>query len=82
MRRGADSVSSAVKGCGSGNTGTIIVEFTVSGTSGAVTSTRVTGDFAGTAVGSCAENAARNASFARFRRSSFTFTFPFMLPTQ
>jgi hypothetical protein len=82
IRRGTESVKSSVLGCGSGNIGTITVEFTVSGTNGGVTTARVTGEFAGTAIGACAESAARKATFARFRRSTFTFTFPFVLPIQ
>ncbi len=80
IRRGTDLVKSSVLRCGQGQTGTITVEFTVAGTDGSVNGTRVTGEFAGTAVGACAESAARSASFARFRRSTFTFTFPFVLP--
>jgi hypothetical protein len=82
IRRGTESVKSQVLGCGAGQTGTITVEFTVSGENGGVTNARVTGPFAGSAVGACAESAARNATFARFRRSTFTFTFPFVLPIQ
>lgn len=80
IRRGTNLVKSSVLRCGEGQTGTITVEFTVAGTDGSVNDTRVTGEFAGTAVGACAESAARSASFARFRRSTFTFTFPFVLP--
>jgi outer membrane biosynthesis protein TonB len=82
IRRGAESVKAAVLGCGQGQTGTVTVEFTVSGETGGVTNARVTGEFAGSAVGACAENAARRAAFARFRRPTFTFTFPFVLPIQ
>ena len=82
IRRGTESVKQQVVGCGTGQAGTITVEFTVSGQNGGVTSARVTGEFAGSAIGACAEAAARSASFARFRRSTFTFTFPFVLPIQ
>ncbi|MBN1770682.1 MAG: hypothetical protein JXB32_05435 [Deltaproteobacteria bacterium] len=82
IRRGTDQVKSSVLRCGEGQTGTITVEFTVNGNDGSVNGTRVTGEFGGTAVGACAESAARSASFARFRRSTFTFTFPFVLPVQ
>ena len=83
IRRGTDQVKSAVLRCGQGQPGgTITVEFTVNGADGSVSGARVTGEFAGTAVGACAESAARGATFSRFRRSTFTFTFPFVLPTQ
>jgi hypothetical protein len=83
IRRGTDLVKSAVLHCGQGQPGgTITVEFTVNGNDGSVSGARVTGEFAGTAVGACAESAARGATFSRFRRSTFTFTFPFVLPTQ
>jgi|GEM_PF-2165640 len=83
IRRGTDLVKSAVLRCGQGQPGgTITVEFTVNGNDGSVNGARVTGEFAGTAVGACAESAARGATFSRFRRSTFTFTFPFVLPTQ
>lgn len=83
MRQGIDSVRDAILRCGASHPGsTIRVEFTVNGSDGSVKSARVTGEFAGTAVGACAEAAAREARFPRFRRPTFTFQFPFMVPVR
>jgi hypothetical protein len=44
-----------------------------------VRSTRATGAFAGTDAGECAARAARRATFARFRRPTMTFAYPYVL---
>jgi hypothetical protein len=80
MRRGVNAVNAEILQCGAGQEGTISVEFTVLGSDGSVRDARVTGQFAGSAVGACAERTAKQATFPRFRRPSFTFTYPFILP--
>lgn len=82
IRQGVDPIKQAIQACGAGQTGTIVIEFTLSGSTGAVSGARATGDFAGTRAGTCAEGVARRAVFEPFRRSTFTFTFPFVLPIQ
>ncbi len=82
IRRATDSVKAAVLNCGAGQTGTITVQFTVSGTDGRVTDARVSGEHADSAVGACAERAARAAVFPRFQRATFTMPFPFVLPAR
>jgi hypothetical protein len=52
---------------------------TVAGSSGRVTNAVVSGQFAGTPVGSCVARAARGARFPRFRNDTFSVSFPFRL---
>jgi hypothetical protein len=51
----------------------------VSGSNGHVSNASVTGQFAGTPVGSCIARAVRGATFPRFANPTFTFSYPFRL---
>jgi hypothetical protein len=79
VARGLRSVQGAVRGCGGGQHGTANTTVTISGSTGRVQSAQVSGQFAGTPVGSCVARAVRGAQFPRFRRSTFTVNFPFSL---
>jgi hypothetical protein len=69
-------LASRVRRCGDGTHGTITINATIAG-SGRVTSSTVTGDYAGTAVGSCAARTVRGAQFPRFRQPSTSVRYPF-----
>lgn len=73
------SVQSNVQSCGQGKTGVAQVSVSVSGSSGRVSSAQVGGAFAGTPAGRCIANAVKGARFPKFKRSSFTFVYPFRL---
>lgn len=77
VARGLRSVQGAVRACGGGQHGTANTTVTISGSTGRVTSAQVSGQFAGTPVGSCVARAVRGAQFPRFRRPTFTVNFPF-----
>jgi hypothetical protein len=72
-------VSGAVSACGNGEHGTATVAITVTGSTGRVTGANVTGQFAGTPVGSCIARAVRGATFPRFTRPTFNVTYPFRI---
>jgi hypothetical protein len=72
-------VSGAVSACGNGEHGTATVAITVSGSTGRVTGANVTGQFAGTPVGSCIARAVRGATFPHFTRPTFNVTYPFRI---
>ncbi|MEM6961884.1 MAG: GYF domain-containing protein, partial [Myxococcota bacterium] len=72
-------VAPQVAACGNGQHGTAFAAVTVSGASGRVTNVQVTGEFAGTAVGSCVARAVRGARFPRFSRSTFSVNFPYRI---
>jgi hypothetical protein len=74
---GLSAVRAAAAVCGAGQHGLAMTAITVSGSSGAVTSAIVSGQFAGTPVGSCVARAARGAHFPRFRSATFSVNFPF-----
>lgn len=74
-----NGVQGAVTACGNGEHGTATVAVTVAGSTGRVTGANVTGQFAGTPVGSCIARAVRGATFPRFTRPTFTFNFPFRI---
>jgi predicted Zn finger-like uncharacterized protein len=73
------SVQGAVSSCGGGQHGVAMVAITVSGSSGRVTNANVSGQFAGTPVGSCVARAVRGAQFPRFRRPTFNVSFPYRI---
>jgi hypothetical protein len=77
--RALRSVAGRVSACGGGARGVATTTLTLDGATGRVTAARVTGPFAGTAVGSCVARAVRGARFPRFRRASFAVTFPYRL---
>ncbi|MCS6797207.1 MAG: zinc-ribbon domain-containing protein [Myxococcota bacterium] len=75
------AIQDQVAACGQGQAqrGTAMTNVTVSGATGRVTGAEVTGQFAGTPVGSCVARAVRGARFPRFRRDTFSFSFPFRI---
>lgn len=73
------AVQTAVGACGAGEHGMATTQITVDGASGRVTNAVVSGQFAGTPVGSCVARAARSARFPRFRNPTFSVSFPFRL---
>jgi hypothetical protein len=77
VQAGMNTVADNVRRCAVSRTGTIMIHAKISGESGRVMSTRVTGDFAGTPEGSCAARAARRARFPRFRQKSLNVQYPF-----
>jgi hypothetical protein len=80
VQSGMRTVAGAVARCGRGETGRVTVDVVITGATGRVTSATVTGQFAGTAVGSCAARAVRGARFPRFRDASLTVRgYPFVL---
>jgi hypothetical protein len=72
VRGGMSSIQGRVRRCGNGTPGTVVVNVVISGSTGRVSSATVTGQFAGTAVGSCVARAVRGARFSRFRESNLT----------
>ena len=79
VQGGMNRVAAAVRRCGAGQSGTVMVNVVISGSTGRVTSANVTGNFAGTPVGSCAARAVRGASFPRFQQSSLSVRYPFQV---
>lgn len=73
------SVQGNVQSCGQGKTGVAQTSVSVSGSTGRVTSAQVGGAFAGTPTGRCIANAVKGARFPKFKRSSFSFVYPFRL---
>jgi hypothetical protein len=76
---GLSAVRTAAAACGVGQHGLAMTAITVAGSSGSVTSAIVSGQFAGTPVGSCVARAARAARFQRFRGATFSVSFPFAI---
>ncbi len=79
VQRALSSVQTAVSACGNGQHGTAMVAITVSGSNGRVSAANVTGEFAGTPVGSCVARAVRGATFPRFSRASIVINYPFRI---
>lgn len=77
------SAMTAVRGdvtaCGGGQHGLATVAVGVTGSTGRVSTATVSGQFAGTPVGSCVARAVRGATFPHFRNPTFSFNFPFQL---
>ena len=73
------SVEGAVQRCGEGQHGVAMTAVTISGATGRVTSANVSGQFAGTPIGSCVARAVRGARFPRFSRPTFQVSFPYRL---
>jgi hypothetical protein len=72
------AIAGRVRRCGDGTPGTVTVNVTIA-SSGRVTASTVTGDFAGTPVGSCAARTVRAATFPPFRQPSMSVRYPFPL---
>ena len=79
VRAALATVQTATSACGGGQHGLATVAFTVSGATGRVSNAVVSGQFAGTPVGSCVARAARGAHLPRFRNATFSVTFPFRI---
>jgi hypothetical protein len=79
VRSALQSVTSAVARCGGGQHGVAMTAISFRGSTGRVSSARVSGQFAGTPVGSCVARAVRRAHVPRFSRSSFSVNFPFRI---
>jgi predicted Zn finger-like uncharacterized protein len=75
MRR----VQPAVTACGAGEHGVAAVQVSIAGATGRVTNAVVSGQFAGTSVGSCVARAVRDASVPPFRNPTFSVSYPFRI---
>lgn len=73
------SVETQVKGCSTGEHGMAMATVIVTGSTGRVSNVNVTGQFAGTPVGSCVARTVRGARFPRFKRETFQVTFPYRI---
>jgi hypothetical protein len=73
------SLEGEVRMCAEGADGVVSTRLVVDGDTGRVTSATVSGDFAGTAIGSCAARVVRTARFPRFSRERFEIAFPYSL---
>lgn len=72
-------ISSAVQACGGGQSGVAMAKVGVTGSSGKVSSVDVSGQFAGSPVGSCVAKEVRKAKFPKFSQSTFSFSYPFKI---
>ena len=81
IKSGINRVKSSVRRCYDKYKvpGMIRVGVTVKGSSGRVSSASIRGKFSGTPTGRCVSRAVRRAHFAKFARSSQSFTYPFIL---
>jgi len=79
VRSALQSVTAAVGNCGGGQHGVAMTAITFRGSTGRVSSASVSGQFAGTPVGSCVARSVRAAHVPRFRRDSFSVNFPFRI---
>lgn len=73
------AVTGAVKSCGGGQHGTATVAITFRGSTGRVSNAQVSGQFAGSPVGSCVARAVRKAKVPPFTKDSFNVKYPFPL---
>lgn len=73
------AIQPQVQACGNGGGGVANTAITVMGSTGRVTSATVSGQYAGTPVGSCVAKTVRNAKFPRFKRSTFQINFPYSM---
>ena len=73
-------VSGGVKKCAKGQTGTATVSIIFSGSSGKVKTAKViSGPFKGTPAANCIGGAVKKASVPKFKQSSFSVTYPFVI---
>ncbi len=79
VRRALQGVAGRVRACKQGQSGIAQTAITFIGSTGRVGSARVTGQFAGTPVGSCVARAVRGARVPRFSRDRFPVNFPYRL---
>ena len=74
-----NSIQPAISACGEGQHGIATSSISIAGSTGRVTNVNVTGQFAGTPIGSCIARAVRSAHFNRFKQETFTVMYPFRL---
>ncbi|MBW2460207.1 MAG: zinc-ribbon domain-containing protein [Deltaproteobacteria bacterium] len=81
VRAALRSVREAAARCGArnGRHGVANTTITVRGSTGRVASSRVTGQFAGTATGSCVARAVRGAHFPHFQQTTFQVSVPYRI---
>ena len=79
VRSAMTAVTPAVTACGAGEHGVAAVAIVIAGPTGRVSSATVSGQFAGTPVGSCVARAVRGATFPHFRQATFSIAYPFRL---
>ncbi|MEY4511198.1 MAG: hypothetical protein RLZZ450_3320 [Pseudomonadota bacterium] len=72
-------ITSAVQACGAGQSGVAMAKVGVTGSSGKVTAVDVSGQFAGSPIGSCVAKEVRKAKFPKFSQSTFSFSYPFKI---
>ena len=73
-------VAARVKACAKGDSGRLLVQVKVLGSTGRITSAAVIDDkFKGTSVASCAARAVRQAKFPRFSKEQISIKYPFDL---
>ena len=73
-------VAARVKACAKGESGRLLVQVKVLGSTGRITSAAVIDDkFKGTSVASCAARAVRQAKFPRFSKEQISIKYPFDL---
>ena len=66
--------------CGKGEKGLATVSITIKGSNGRVSSAKVvSGGFKGTPQGNCIAKAVKTAKFPKFQKSSFSFSYPFVV---
>lgn len=74
------AVQPKVNACGGGDTGLATTSITISGPTGKVTSAKVvSGGFKGTPKGACIEKAVKSAKFPKFKKPTFSFSYPFVV---
>ncbi|MDB4987827.1 MAG: glycine-rich protein [Myxococcaceae bacterium] len=72
-------ITADVAGCGKGESGVAMAKVGVAGATGKVSSVDVSGQFAGSPVGSCVAKEVRKAKFPKFSQSTFSFSYPFKI---
>jgi len=73
-----NAVAGAVKACGAGAGGSVIIDVTIANT-GRVTSAAATGAHGASPVGTCAARAVRRARFPQFKNPNLKVKYPFSL---
>jgi hypothetical protein len=68
-----------VRECAEGDRGLVESRLVVVGATGRVSTAQISGDFAGTAQGSCMARVLRTAQFPEFSRDRFEVSFPYRI---
>jgi hypothetical protein len=83
LRDGFNGIKSTAKKCGAAQgaaAGTQVkVHVSIEGATGKVTSVNATGEYAGTPLGTCVENAVKNAQFEIFKTASMGIDYPIIM---